>query len=180
MIIPEEFLTSRTVLDGKILQVSVDEVRLADGKTATREVVRHPGAVAVLAVNEKDEVILVAQYRYPCARTLLEVPAGKLDLAGESPASCALRELAEETPYTAQSVTLIYTFYTSAGFSDEKMYLFRADGVCANSALNADEDEFIEVVTLNRDQVRQALSEGQIADAKTIVALQYWLAQGAD
>ncbi|MDO5685784.1 MAG: NUDIX hydrolase [Neisseria sp.] len=176
MNLSEQQLSSEAIFDGNILRVSVDTVRLPDGQRATREVVRHPGAVAVLAVTEQDEAVLVEQYRYPCARTLLEIPAGKLDVAGEEPAACALRELAEETPYTAQSVELLYRFYTSAGFSDEKMYLFLAKDIYENSTLHADSDEFLHVVKLPRAHVQAALQSGQIIDAKTIIALQYWLA----
>ena len=177
MTLTETKQASQAIFDGHIIKVSVDTVTLPNGKTATREVVRHPGAVAVLAVTEHNEVILVRQYRYACGTELLEIPAGKLDILGEDPVHCAYRELAEETPYTAQSMRLIHTFFTAAGFCDEKMYLYVADGIAKNSTVNADEDEFVELVTMNREQVQQALATNQIQDGKTLVALYHWLAQ---
>ena len=177
MSLTESQLSSRAIFDWRIIKFSVDTVTLPNGKSATREVVRHPGAVAVLAVTEHDEVILVRQYRYACGTELLEIPAGKLDILGEDPVHCAHRELAEETPSTAQSMRLIHTFFTAAGFCDEKMYLYVADGIAKNSTVNADEDEFVELVTMNREQVQQALVTNQIQDGKTLVALYHWLAQ---
>ncbi len=176
MSLTESQLSSQAIFDGRIIKVSVDTVTLPNGKTATREVVRHPGAVAVLAVTEHNEVILVRQYRYACGTELLEIPAGKLDILGEDPVYCAYRELAEETPYTAQSMRLIHTFFTAAGFCDEKMYLYVAEGVVKNSTVDADEDEFVELVTMSREQVQAALANNQIHDGKTLVALYNWLA----
>ncbi len=97
----EQLLSSKRVFDGQLIQVSVDTVQLPNGKTGRREVVRHPGAVAVLAINAENKVILVEQFRHAGGEILLEVPAGKLDISGEPPEQCAFRELAEETPYTA-------------------------------------------------------------------------------
>ena len=110
MITPEKQISSQQIFDGKVVRLFFDEVALPNGKTATREVVRHNGAVAVLAVTPDDKIVLVKQFRYPCNRVLLEIPAGKLDIAGENPEQCAVRELAEETPYTCDAVDLIYTF----------------------------------------------------------------------
>ena len=94
MIEAETKLNSSTILQGKVLHVCVDEVKLPNGNSATREVVHHPGAVAVLAITNDEKIILVEQYRYACSQTLLEIPAGKLDIQGESPQQCALREFA--------------------------------------------------------------------------------------
>lgn len=177
MILPEEKQSSEEIYCGKVIRVTRDSVRLPDGGTAAREVVRHPGAVAVLAVNENDEVILVEQYRYPCGTALLEIPAGKLDHGSEPPHICALRELAEETPFTAQSVELLYTFFTSAGFCDEKLFLYRAHGVRRDSTLQPEAGEFVECRLFSRSQVRRLLADGAIHDAKTLIALQHWLAE---
>ncbi|WP_159990998.1 NUDIX hydrolase [Pelistega ratti] len=169
--------SSTEIFHGNIIHVFKDTVKLPNGKIAPREVVRHPGAVAVLAITEEDKVILVQQYRHACGKVLLEVPAGKLDIQGESPERCAFRELAEETPYTATSMTLLYTFYTAAGFCDEKMYLYQAHGLTKNSQAKADEDEFVEQVYLSKEEVREALKQQKIQDSKTLIALQHWLAQ---
>ncbi|MBP5789053.1 MAG: NUDIX hydrolase [Neisseriaceae bacterium] len=175
MITPEKQISSQQIFDGKVVRLFFDEVALPNGKTATREVVRHNGAVAVLAVTPDDKIVLVKQFRYPCNRVLLEIPAGKLDIAGENPEQCAVRELAEETPYTCETVDLIYQFYTSAGFSDEKLYLYQAHGLQRNSTLKPDEDEYLELVELNKTQANEALQNGEITDVKTIIAVQYWL-----
>ncbi|NOL51986.1 NUDIX hydrolase [Pelistega suis] len=171
----EQLLSSTRVFDGQLIQVSVDTVQLPNGKTGRREVVRHPGAVAVLAINAENKVILVEQFRHAGGEILLEVPAGKLDISGEPPEQCAFRELAEETPYTAQKMTLLYTFYTAAGFCDELLYLYRADGLQKNSQAQLDEDEFVRHVYLSKEEAYIALREGRIRDSKTIIALQYWL-----
>ncbi|TFU98002.1 NUDIX hydrolase, partial [Bacillus stratosphericus] len=133
---------------------------------------RHPGAACVLAVTGNGEVVLVRQWRYACGRALLELPAVKLD-AGENPAACALREFAEETPYTADSVKLLHTFYTAPVFCDEVMYLYQAEGVREGSTLKNDEDELTETVLMSREAVKTALQNNEIADAKTLAGLQY-------
>ena len=175
MINPEKQISSQHIFDGNVVHLYLDEVELPNGKVATREVVRHSGAVAILAITPDNKIVLVKQFRYPCNRVLLEIPAGKLDIAGEEPIQCALRELAEETPYTAEKVDLIYEFYTSAGFSDEKLYLYKAHNIKANSILNTDEDEFLELVELSQNEAKNALQNGEIVDVKTIIAIQHWL-----
>ena len=111
MDLKETQLSSEPIFQGTFINIARDTIRLPNGNESTRVVIRHPGAACVLAVTDNDEVVLVRQWRYACGQALLELPAGKLD-AGEDPAVCALRELAEETPYTADSVKLLHTFYT--------------------------------------------------------------------
>ncbi len=171
----ETLQESTFIFEGNIIKVTVDTVVLPNGKTATREVVRHCGAVAVLAITPEDQAILVRQFRHPTGGPLLEIPAGKLDVENEPPEQCAFRELAEETPYTAGGMTLLHSFYTAPGFCDELMYVFRAEGVRKDSTLNADDDEFVQTVLMSRDQVREAIAKQEIRDAKTLVALQTWL-----
>ncbi|NLA88801.1 MAG: NUDIX hydrolase [Alcaligenaceae bacterium] len=172
----ETKVNSKEIFDGKIVQVFVDTITLANGQQTTREVVRHCPAVAVLAVTEDDKVVLVRQFRYPVDKPLLEVPAGKMDGdESETPISTAARELAEETPYTAEHLELIHNFYTAPGFCDEYMYLYKATGLKANSQLNPDEDEIVDTVLLSRDEVIKALKDKTIEDVKTVVALQHWL-----
>ena len=175
MDLKETRLTSEPVLENSFLNVHRDTIRLPNGHTHERIVVRHPGASCVLALTAEEKVILVRQWRYAVDKPLLELPAGKLDHAGENPAECALRELAEETPYTAERVRLLHTFYTAPGFCDEKIYLYQAEGVRAGSTLQNDEDEFTETVLLGREAIRAALQDGEIVDAKTLIGLQYWL-----
>ena len=123
------------------------------------------------------KVVLVRQWRYAADQATLELPAGKLDVADEDPAECALRELAEETPYVADSVKLLHSFYTAVGFCDEKMYLYQAQGVRLGSELSNDEDEITETVLMSKEEVRNALANDEIKDGKTLIGLQYWLTQ---
>lgn len=170
----ETQISSEPLFQGTFINISRDQIRLPNGNESTRLVIRHPGAACVLAVTDRDEVVLVRQWRYAANQAILELPAGKLD-AGEDPAECALRELAEETPYTADSVKLLHTFYTAVGFCDEKMYLYQAEGVRLGSILSNDEDEITETVLMSREAVKQALKNDEIRDGKTLAGLQYWL-----
>ncbi|MDO5640562.1 MAG: NUDIX hydrolase [Neisseria sp.] len=174
MDLTETQLSSEPMFEGSFLNIYRDRIRLPNGHESERVVVRHPGAACVLAVTDDEKVVLVRQWRYAVGKPLLELPAGKLD-AGEDPAVCALRELAEETPYTAGRVSLLHTFYTAPGFCDENMYLYQAHDVREGSELTTDEDEFTETVLLNRADIQTALNNNEIADAKTLVGLQYWL-----
>ena len=175
MDLKETKVGSEPIYEGSFVSISRDTVRLANGNESKRIVIRHPGAASVLAETENGEIVLVRQWRYAVGEAVLELPAGKLDVAGEDPAECALRELAEETPYTADSVKLLHTFYTAVGFCDEKMYLYRAFNISKSSNLHPDQDEFVETVLLSRQAVREAIINNQIQDGKTLVGLQYWL-----
>jgi ADP-ribose pyrophosphatase len=165
----EHRLSSETVYTGKIITVRHDTVRLPDGREATRDVVEHPGAVAVVPVTGDGKVVLVRQYRHPVARLLLEVPAGKLD-KGERPEDCARRELEEETGYQAGSLEHLATFFTAPGFSDEQMHLYAARDLRKTSQ-NTDQDEFIDIEYYTPAQIRKLLADKEISDAKTLVGL---------
>lgn len=165
----EERLASEVVFAGRMLTVRRDTVRLPDGREAGREVVGHPGAVAVVPVTDAGEVVLVRQFRYPVGKVLLEVPAGKLD-KGEGPEACARRELEEETGYRAGRLEHLATFYTAPGFTDEIMHLYAAREL-TKTAPNTDSDEFIEVGHYAPAEVRGMLAAKEIEDAKTIVGL---------
>lgn len=178
MSLTERQVSSVTRFTGNVVSLRVDQVLLPDGSPASRECVMHPGGAAVLAVTPERQVVLVRQHRYVCGQDLLELPAGKLD-ANEDPAECARRELAEETPYTARSLQLIHGFYSTPGFCNEKIHLYWAQGVEANSQLKADEGELLELVLLDAQQVREALAQQRIIDGKTLVALYWWLAGSA-
>lgn len=161
---------------GKRIAVHVDEVRLASGRTAQREVVVHPGAVGILAQTAARDVVLVRQYRHAVGKLLLEIPAGGLE-PGESPQVAAGRELAEETGYIAGRIEHVSTFYTTPGFTNEALHLFRALDLKSGPA-QPDEDEVIEVVTLGAKQIELALRSGEIEDGKSLVALLWWLYRG--
>lgn len=158
---------------GKVIQVSVDTVILPNGKEATRECVFHHGAVAILAVVDECAV-LVEQFRYLIGQTTLEIPAGKID-QGEEPKQAAFRELAEETPFQAGSLTKLFETYGAIGFSNEKVIIYEAHDLTKDSTMALDEDEFVNVHFVTKEKARLLLEEGKIVDAKTIIALQYWL-----
>lgn len=176
MQLEETQIASRTLLEGGFLNIYQDTVRLPNGGESSRVVVRHSGATCVLAVTDDDQVVLVRQWRYATGGALLEVPAGKLDV-GEDPAQCALRELAEETPYCAEQVEFVLKFYTAPGFCDEVIHLYRAVNIRAESTLSPDQDEFVETVLMERAEVQAAIKNGEICDGKTLIALQYWLSE---
>ncbi len=168
----EETLSTSVLYRGRIINVRQDRVKLPSGKTAYREVVEHPGAVAILALDEQEQVVLVRQYRQPAAAVLMEIPAGKLD-PGEDPLHCAQRELAEETGLQGSSWKPLGWFYLSPGFSDEKIYLYLAKGLSkAPSQAAADEDETVEVVNLPLNQALDMVARNELKDAKTVIALQ--------
>lgn len=165
----ESVLTSTTVYRGRIFNVRVDTVQFPDGRTGTREVVEYPGAVVVVALNQRDEVLLVRQYRHAVGRELLELPAGKLE-QGEDPLACARRELEEETGFRARDWQLLLSFYSTPGFTTERMYLYRATGL-EDARPAPDSDEFIQVVKVPFRQALEMVVSGEICDAKSIVGL---------
>lgn len=165
----ETKISSEHIYSGKVVELRVDTVKLPDGREAAREVVDHKGAVAVVALTDEDEIILIKQYRYPVEAVLWEIPAGKLE-NGEAPEICAKRELAEETGLGAKEWQFLNTFYTTPGFSNEMMHLYLARGLYQEAA-NPDEDEFIEVHPVKIDQAQQMVLNGEINDAKTIIGV---------
>lgn len=167
----EVTIETKPIFDGKIIKLQVDTVTLPNGSTATREIVRHPGAVAVLAIKE-DKMLVVEQYRKPLGRNQVEIPAGKLD-PGEEPIVAAMRELAEETGYRADHLIPLGSFYTSPGFADEIIHLYAADQLIAGEA-HTDEDEFLEVDEMTLEEAFAAMRAGRISDAKTINAMYAW------
>src|SRR5262249_11501232 len=136
-------LSSRAVYRGKVLSLDVDEVEEPGGVRATREVIRHSGSVAVVAVQDDGRIVLVRQYRYPVDEEVWELPAGRRD-PGESPSQAAQRELQEEIGHLARDLRRIAFFYTTPGFCDEAMHVFRGTHLVP-SAAKGDEDERIEV-----------------------------------
>lgn len=162
-------LSTRRVYDGKVLSVDVDEVEELGGVRATREVVRHRGSVAALPVNEDGSVILVRQYRYAVDESLWELPAGRLDV-DETPEAGIQRELREEIGQRAGGLEKIAFFYTTPGFCDEAMHLFRATGLVPDKAAG-DEDERIEIGVFTLDQAGAMIASGALREGKTLVAV---------
>ncbi|SFS82738.1 NUDIX hydrolase [Paenibacillus sp. BC26] len=167
----EKTMKTEPIFDGKIISLQVDTIELPDGKTATREIVRHPGAAAVLALID-DKMLVVEQYRKPMEKFQIEIPAGKLD-AGEDPMVAAARELEEETGYRAGKLRPLSAFYTSPGFADEKLYVYLAEELVKGESA-PDEDEFLAVEAITFEQAQQYMKKERISDAKTILAVYAW------
>lgn len=162
-------ISTRRVYEGKVLSVDLDEVEEPGGVRARREVVRHHGSVAALPVREDGSMLLVRQYRYPADEALWELPAGRID-GGESPEEGVQRELREEIGFRAEGLEKISFFYTTPGFCDEAMHVFRATEMVADRA-QGDEDERIETRAFSADEVRAMIANGEIREGKTLVAL---------
>ncbi|NLN65980.1 MAG: NUDIX hydrolase [Clostridiaceae bacterium] len=154
---------------GNIINVNRATVILPNGKQATRDIVRHPGASVVVPITDNGELLLVKQYRKPCEMISLELPAGKLD-EGESPETCAVRELEEETGYIAGNIYRAMSVHSTPGFSDEVLHIFVAMNLSEGSFC-PDEDEFISCRKYTVEQCLQMICDGQITDAKTIIGI---------
>ncbi len=167
-------MASETVFAGRLLRVRVDTVRTADGRETVREVVEHPGAVAILPVTAAGELILVRQFRYAVGRDLLEAPAGTLE-EGETPEACAYRELEEEVGVRAGRLELLTRFFVSPGWCNEELVVYRARDLESSTA-RPEDDESLEVVLVRPEEIPQLIADGQIADAKTLTAVTMHLA----
>ncbi|MCV9948054.1 NUDIX hydrolase [Paenibacillus sp. BT-177] len=167
----EKTVSTQPIFEGKVITVQVDTVELPDGSTGKREIVKHPGAVAVLALHE-GKMLVVDQYRQAMGRCEVEIPAGKLE-RGEDPMEAAGRELREETGYTAKSLKLLHSFYTSPGFADEIIHLYVAEDL-GRGEMEPDEDEFLELFEVTLEEAHTLIREGRISDAKTILAVYAW------
>ena len=166
----EKKISSEPVFDGCLLHVFKDEVELPNGHKAIREWIKHPGASAVIPLLPDNQIILVRQFRYPVGKVTLEVPAGKLDIAGEDPVECAKRELSEETGYSAGKIWKLTTIATTVGFTDEYIHLFAASDLTAGK-IHPDSDEFINAVKVPLIAAVQMVESGKIFDAKSAVAI---------
>lgn len=165
----ERTLTKNLVYSGKVIQVHCDTVELPDGRSSIREVVKHPGAIAVVPILADGRIVFVQQYRYPVQKIMLEIPAGKLD-ENEKPEDCVIRELQEETGYVAKRIRKLTSIYTAPGFTDEIIHLYVAEELELLEQAT-DEDEFIHVTYLSREQIKIMAYDGTINDGKSLVAL---------
>ncbi|MBQ7225207.1 MAG: NUDIX hydrolase [Clostridia bacterium] len=165
----EKKISSRQVFDGVVVKLFVDQVELPDGKTAIREVVRHPGAVCVIPVTDDNEVIMVRQFRYAMGEALLEVPAGKLE-PNEDPLEAALRELEEESGVVAKRVEHIGELYTTVAIFDERIQMYLATGLTYKNA-HPDDGEFLEVEKIPLSTLVNMVMNGEIKDSKTQIAI---------
>jgi ADP-ribose pyrophosphatase len=165
----ETLIGSRQVFSGKILRLTVDAVRLPDGREAAREVVHHNGAVGMVALDEAGNVLLVRQWRHAPGCALLEVPAGAIS-TDEEPTACARRELAEETGFAPGRLDRLTTMYTAPGYVGEAIHLYLARDLVPEDAAG-DDDENLQLVRMPLGEALAACREGTICDGKTIAAL---------
>jgi ADP-ribose pyrophosphatase len=165
----EHFVSGEEVFSGRLLKVRRDTVRMPGGAHATREYIRHPGAVAILPFTADGKVVLERQFRYPNARDFIEIPAGKVE-PGEDLLETARRELLEETGYLAADWRRLTTIHNAIGYSDEAIELFAARGL-EKKKQKLDEEEFLEVLEVPFSEAIAMVRDGRITDVKTIVAL---------
>ncbi|SEM10705.1 ADP-ribose pyrophosphatase [Paenisporosarcina quisquiliarum] len=170
----EKTIQSEVKYKGRIISLQIDEVELPNGKTSNREIVKHPGAVAVIAVTKDMKIILVEQYRKALERSIIEIPAGKIEI-DEVPEITALRELEEETGYTTDKLQYIQSFATSPGFANEIIHLYFAENIeKLEQPVGLDEDEFVELLHVSLSEMEEMVKKQQIYDAKTAFAY-IWL-----
>ena len=165
----ETQLSTENIYSGKIVDFTLDKVRLPDGNTANREVIKVKEAVAILAITPENKVIFVEQFRYPTGKVLLEIPAGKIE--NEDIANAALRELAEETGYTGDKVEYITKFYPTPGFCNEIIHLVKVNITGRTDKFKADDDEFINIKEFFIPDAIDLIDNNEIEDAKTLIAL---------
>lgn len=170
MLIKEKLIKSEDIFKGRIINVKVDTVEIAqNGNVATREIVEHPGGVGVVAITDEGKVCMVRQYRRPFDDMILEIPAGKLEW-GEDHYDCGVRELEEETGYSAKEFVYLGMFYVSPGFCTEKIHIYLATGLTKGKT-NPDEDEFVEIYEYSLDETMKMIMDNRLTDAKTVIGI---------
>ena len=171
MNLKEEILKDTLIYKGNFLELRNLEVKLPNGKSHNRDIVKHPGACAVIAFLDEENVILVEQFRLALNKNILEIPAGKIN-SKESIEECAKRELKEETGYIAKNLKYLGSIVTAPGFCDEIIYLYKATNLILDSK-NEDEDEFTNVKIMNINKVKEGIKSGEIIDGKTVSIFSY-------
>jgi ADP-ribose pyrophosphatase len=161
----------KTIYTGRVVTLNLETVALPNGLSVELEVVRHPGAAAIVPMKDEGTVVLIRQYRLAADGYIYEIPAGKLN-PGEDPTDCATRELEEEIGYRAERVDKLATFFTAPGFTDEIMHLYVANNLVRGTQ-HLDRDEVLEVVEMPLETAMTHIHDGTIRDAKTIVGLQW-------
>ena len=169
MIYEEKTVSSEKVFEGRIIKVKVDRVEMPDGSVATRELVEHPGGVGIVAITDKDEIILVEQYRKPLDKVIYEIPAGKLD-PGEHHRTCGIRELGEETGLSAKVFDYMGFIYPSPGFTDEVTHVYLAKELTQGET-HPDDDEFLDVKKVPFNTALKMVMDGEINDAKSVFGI---------
>lgn len=173
----EEKTTCREVIyKGKIIEVVIDEVQLPNGKMGKRELVFHPGAVAMIPITKDDKILLVKQFRKPLEKIILEIPAGKIEPDEQNQLlEAAKRELEEETGFRPAKIACVQSMYLSPGFANEELHVFYAEGLeKIENPRPQDDDEVLELYELTLEEAKEKIVNGQICDAKTVFAIMYW------
>jgi ADP-ribose pyrophosphatase len=165
----EKTVKENVIYNGRIISLSNDTVELPNGKNASREVVKHPGGVGIVALTEKGEVLLVNQFRYPYKAQILEIPAGKLT-PGEDPLECGKRELREETGAAAEEYTSLGRLFPSPGYTNEIIYMYLAKNL-SYGEMQLDDDEFLDVIKMPLKEAIDMVMSGELVDSKTQIAL---------
>ncbi|MDY0234521.1 MAG: NUDIX hydrolase [Gudongella sp.] len=165
----EKTMKSDKLYEGKIINLRIDTVELPDKKYSKREIVEHPGGVAIVGITDENEILIVSQYRKAVDKILFELPAGKLEV-NEEPKETALRELKEETGYSTEKLEYLLEFYTSPGFSTEKVYIFLAENMTKGEQ-ELESGEFIDVESYKIDDLLEMIKKGDIIDSKTIIGI---------
>ena len=165
-VVEEKMVSSELIFDGRVVHLYCDEVALPDGKRSVREYAKHVGAVCIVPVTDEGEIVCVRQYRYAIGRTLLEIPAGKLDSPDEDRREAAIRELREETGATCKRLDFMGDFYSSPALLDERISMYLARGLEFGET-DFDDDEYIEIERIPVDELVRMICAGEILDAKT-------------
>ena len=169
MDLTEKTLSQKTVYNGRIINLRVDEIELPNGEKSTREVIEHNGGACIVAITDNDEVLLVKQYRYAYGKVVTEIPAGKIE-KGEDPLDCASRELVEETGYSAKNIELLCETYPSPGYCGEVIYIYMASELTKGNQ-HLDEDEFLDVIKIPLKEAYDMIVRGELHDSKTITGI---------
>ena len=168
MTFEEKTISSERIYEGAIINLRRDKVTVQNG-TSYREIVEHNGGAVLAAVTKEGKMIMVRQYRKPAGRVMFEAPAGKID-PGEEPLAAAVRELKEETGYTAGKISLMTSFYPSVGYSEEVLYLYLCQDLIEGEP-DFDENEAIDIDEIDTEELFSMVMKGEIKDAKTIIAI---------
>ena len=165
----EKTISSSTKFEGRVVDLKVDQVELINGKIATREVVEHPGGVAIVPLDENNNVLMVRQFRYPFKKELLEIPVGKFE-KGEDPDECAVRELSEETGCSAGKMISLGKMYSSPGFCSEVLHVYLAMDL-SYGKMHLDEDEFLNVERVPLSKLIDMIMANELPDAKSVIGI---------
>ena len=167
-----KLLKSKILYKGKVFDHQVDEIEYESGNKGIREIAIHPGGAVIVPIKDDGKIILVNQFRYPFQKTLIELPAGKLD-KDEDPLVCATRELEEETGYKAKEIKKLGEIYTAPGYCTEILHIYSAKGLVAGNHNREEGEHGMEILELTINEIEEMIIKGEIKDAKTIAGIHY-------